>query len=200
MHYIKFDTIESTNDFLKRYSKEQALPGFFYVYTDLQTKGRGQHANSWQSACCKNILLSIFIQPDLPVEKQYILNQIVSIAIVKVLQKFNIPDIKIKLPNDIMSGGKKIAGILIENVISQKKWKQSIIGIGLNVNQTQFDALPNATSMKLVTQQDFDVETVLGTLVKTIKELCENKPNNLTELFENQLLTKHNELPRSTLS
>jgi len=189
MHYIKFDTIESTNDFLKSYSRSNNLPNFFYVYTDLQTKGRGQHANTWQSECCKNILLSIFMRPEISLQNQNLLNQIVSLSIVKVLQKFNIPELKIKLPNDIMAGNKKIAGILIENAVYQNKWKQSIVGIGLNVNQTKFEDLPLATSMKILTNQHFDIEEIIPEIINNIKEYCTKNPVILSKEF-NQLLYK----------
>ncbi len=127
MDNIKFNTITSTNDFLKSYAKTHKISDFFYVLTDFQTGGRGQHSNIWQSECCENILISIYIKPDMALSQQAVLNQIVAVSIVKVLQKFNIPNVRIKLPNDILADGKKIAGILIENKIIGQKWLQSII-------------------------------------------------------------------------
>ncbi len=169
MKYIKIDTINSTNDFLKAYLKESFLDNFFYVYTDYQTKGRGQRSNTWQSECCKNILISIFIKPPWELSHQAILNRIISLGIIKFLEKFNISNLKIKHPNDIMAGEKKIAGILIENLIHNKQWKNSVVGIGLNINQTNFVNLPEATSMKLITGQDYNVEEMVHQLVNQIK-------------------------------
>ncbi len=190
MHYIKFDTIESTNDFLKSYAKTKKLPDFFYVYADRQTKGRGQQSNTWQSDCCKNILISIFIQPELAVSQQQQLNQIVALSIVKVLEKFNISKVRIKLPNDIMADGRKIAGILIENVIRHQTWKQSIIGIGFNVNQTEFVNLPQATSMKLLTGKDYDREEIITLLMQELKINYKQNPDILSREFERLLITQ----------
>ena len=187
MDYIKFDTINSTNDFLKSYSKTTELPDFFYAYADFQTGGRGQRSNVWQSACCKNVLLSIFIRPRFDLTRQAILNHVVSLSIVKVLQNFNIPALQIKLPNDIMSGKKKIAGILIENIIYKNQWKNSIIGIGLNVNQTDFVNLPDATSIKKITGVEYPPEMIVHQLVEEIKKQYARDAEELRTEFNNLL-------------
>ncbi len=188
MNYIKFDTITSTNDFLKSYGKIQSLPDFFYIYTDWQTGGRGQRTNTWQSDCCKNVLISYFLKPGLAVSQQAHLNQMVAVAIVKVLQKFNIPDLKIKLPNDIMADEKKIAGILIENIIAGQNWKQSIIGIGINVNQKRFEHLPQATSMSLLTRKNYDVEEIIKLLTQELKELYKQNSGVISRDFQRFLI------------
>ena len=191
MSYIKFDTITSTNDFLKSYAETQDLKDFFYIVTDQQTKGRGQRSNIWQSECCKNVLISIFLKPNIEPAQQTILNQMVSLSIVKVLQKFNIPNVKIKLPNDIMAESKKIAGILIENKISGNKWLQSIIGIGLNVNQTNFVNLPMAVSMKSLTGQTYDRDLIIKLLLEQLQFHYKQQPEKLQDEF-NKLLIYNN--------
>lgn len=188
MNYIKFDTITSTNDFLKSYCKVQDLPDFFYVYADTQTKGRGQRSNNWQSDCCKNILISYYLKPNIDIDQQNLLNKIVAVAIIEVLQKFNISGLKIKLPNDIMADNQKIAGILIENVLAHQKWKQSIIGIGLNVNQMTFDNLPQATSMKKITGQTYDIEQIMADLTQEIKHQYFRNPDEINANFERLLI------------
>ncbi len=187
MKYIKFDTIDSTNDFLKSYSKTNRIDNFFYVYADYQNKGRGQHSNTWQSDCCKNLLLSIFFKPDWDLSQQQRLNQAVALSIVKVLQKFNICDVKIKLPNDIMSGNKKLGGILIENVIYKKQWKRSIIGIGLNVNQDNFVNLPQAVSMKNLTGVEYDREKLIKLLIDEFKKQIRRNPQSIKKEFDSLL-------------
>ncbi len=191
MHYIKFDTITSTNDFLKYYAETQELNNFFYVYSEFQSNGQGQRSNVWQSECCKNILLSIFLKPDIRLNQQGLLNQIVSLSIVKVLQKFNIPNVQIKLPNDILADEKKIAGILIENKITGKKWQQSIIGIGLNVNQTNFVNLPTAISMKNLTGQTYDREQIIKLLIEELQFQYRQPAEQLKNKF-NKLLIHNN--------
>jgi len=188
MNYIKFDTINSTNDFLKNYSKTTVLPDFFYVYTDFQEKGRGQGANIWQSDCCMNVLMSVFVRPPFDLKEQAILSRIIALSIIKVLQKFNIPGLQIKLPNDIMADEKKIAGILIENTISQNHWKNSIIGIGLNVNQTDFVNLPEAVSIKKITGRNHDIGEITHRLVEEIKRQFQRNPKVLQEEFDKLLM------------
>jgi len=191
MKYIKFDTITSTNDFLKSYSKIQKLPDFFYVYSDVQTKGRGQQSNIWQSDCCKNVLVSFYLEPAIPLTHQIRLSRIVALAIIKVLEKFNIPDLKIKLPNDIMSDGQKIAGILIENVIKKNTWQHSIIGIGLNVNQTNFHNLPNATSMTKITKKKYNIEEIILALKNELIRLNKQEDEILKQEFERLLINRN---------
>jgi len=171
MNYIKLDTINSTNDYLKSYSKTHDLPNFFYVLADAQTAGRGQREHTWQSECCKNLLISFLVRPEFGLKKQVLLNEIVSIALVNLLQKHKITEVQVKLPNDIMSAGKKIAGILIENTTKAQKISQSIIGIGLNVNQTNFVNLPDAVSMKNRVSKDFDIATIAKELQKILQQL-----------------------------
>ena len=184
MNYIKFDTITSTNDFIKRYGKITILPDFFYITTDYQTKGRGQRVNIWQSECCKNILISFWLRPTIAIQNQHLLSAITALSIVKVLQKFNIPDVKIKLPNDILSGNKKIAGILIENSIKKNTWQNSVIGIGLNVNQTNFEHLPDATSMKKITKQDYNRQEIIYLLQNELKNYYIKPSHKIMREFE----------------
>ena len=169
MNYVKFDTIQSTNDFLKSYSKEHDVPDFFYVITDMQTGGRGQRERTWQSECCKNLLVSFVVCPKFSLEKQILLNKIVSIALIELLEMHKITEVQVKLPNDIMVGGRKIAGILIENIIRNKRIRHSIIGIGLNVNQTNFVNLPEAVSMKNILDKDI----LLSDLVVDLQQILQ---------------------------
>jgi len=187
MKYIKFNTINSTNDFLKSYSKTTDLPDFFYVLTDFQESGRGQGVNVWQSDCCKNLLMSVFLRPSLDLKEQAILNQIVSLSIIKVLQKINIPGLQIKLPNDIMSGGKKIAGILIENSIYRNYWKKSIIGIGLNVNQIDFVNLPDAISIKKITGKEYVPDRLAEQIIAEMQKQFERNVEDLQVEFAHWL-------------
>jgi BirA family biotin operon repressor/biotin-[acetyl-CoA-carboxylase] ligase len=130
------------------------------IMADEQTKGRGQRGAVWQSEVGKNLQFSIFIKCiRLPIENQKIISQAVSIALVKTLDEFNIKA-HVKWPNDIYIEDCKIAGVLIENSLKGTQIDNTIIGIGLNVNQSNFD-LTNATSMYLETGRKTSVEEVL---------------------------------------
>jgi BirA family biotin operon repressor/biotin-[acetyl-CoA-carboxylase] ligase len=170
MKLIKLDAIDSTNDFLKGLSTTQELENFTVVTAENQTKGRGQMGAIWNSEKSKNLIMSVFVK-DLLVGVQgiYQFNIATALAIVQVLKTFNIKDLSIKWPNDIMAGNFKLAGILIENSFKSDGSIVTIIGIGLNVNQTNFDNLPKASSMAVVANSFFDKEELVVLIVEQLK-------------------------------
>lgn len=170
MKLIKLNATDSTNDFLKQLATSQTLENYTVVSTANQVKGRGQMGSSWTSESGKNLTFSIFLANALQdIESIYNLNVAVSISILEVLKKVNIPELKIKWPNDIMSANKKVGGILIENAIKHSDQIQSIIGIGLNVNQQSYAGLPQASSLCLSTGRFFDCEELLTKIVSQLK-------------------------------
>lgn len=172
VYHIKLSSVNSTNDFLKNIIKTNMLPSGAVVSANFQEKGRGQLKNSWDSERGKNLLCSFFYRfKKAKISDITYLNYAVSIAVYETLQTFQIPDLKIKWANDIMAKGKKIAGILIENTTEKTHLKQSIIGIGINVNQKTFPtALKNATSIFNILEQEIPVEKILTTLSKKLKK------------------------------
>ncbi len=136
---------------------------------DVQTQGKGQRGNVWLSESGKNLLSSFVFKPDnLSVENQIALTWATSLSLLETLRKFNIEAL-IKWPNDVFVGGKKIAGILIENQLQGTRISCSIIGIGLNLNQTFFDDL-NATSVLLETKQIVEPRKFLNLLAHEMNE------------------------------
>ena len=146
------DTAESSNDEARK--AIDSLDNLSVIAVRCQTKGRGQRTNTWETAPGKNLTFSIVLKnlDILPIE-QIAISQITALSVVDYLKSHGI-DSRIKLPNDIYVGRKKICGILIENSICSSKMKWSIIGIGINVNQTIFpSSLPNPTSILLESDQ-----------------------------------------------
>jgi len=159
---------ESTNLVLNNIFKESVKKRNTIIVTNFQTKGVGQKGNFWESENKKNLLFSVgLVDIDLLAEKQFILSVIVSLSIIKLLKKyFPNEKIQIKWPNDIYIGDKKIAGILIENSLVGNKIKNTIIGIGLNVNQVKFNKdIPNPISMKQILGKEIDVRLLLDEFV-----------------------------------
>jgi BirA family biotin operon repressor/biotin-[acetyl-CoA-carboxylase] ligase len=194
MRIIKLNAIDSTNDFLKQLANSQNLENYTVVYTQNQLKGRGQMGSVWSSESGKNLTFSVLLFDVLKdVESIYTLNIATAIAILKVLEKENIPELKIKWPNDIMSANKKVGGILIENKIKSSTDIQSIVGIGLNVNQQDYDDLPQASSLYLTSGQVYDCDELLKKIVNQLKQnvqvIKENKAELLWEKYH-QLLYK----------
>lgn len=202
MKLIKLDAIDSTNDFLKRLSGEQPLDNFTVVSAENQTHGKGQMGAKWDSETGKNLMFSVIINNLLNnISQIFDLNVAVALSIINTLEKFNIPNLSIKWPNDIMSDNKKISGVLIENTIKNNGEITSIIGIGLNVNQFNFDELPNASSLAVIMKTNFDKEMILNVFIECLKlncDLLENKlASQLWNSYNNNLFKKGIPMPFS---
>lgn len=170
MKLIKLDAIDSTNEFLKGLSNKQELENFTVVTAENQTKGKGQMGAVWVSEAGKNLVMSVLVKGFLSdIYEIYNLNIAVSLAVIDVLETYKIPDLSIKWPNDILSYNKKIGGILIENSIKSDGTIISIVGLGLNVNQTNFENLPKASSLAVICNTQFDKEELLFSIMDKIE-------------------------------
>ena len=115
---IKLDAISSTNDYLKKKYKSNNCKDGDIIWTKEQTHGKGQRENKWISQKGKSLTISVYKEFDkFKVSNSFVLNALISTSIVKTLDKIGLKKIRIKWPNDIMSGNKKLGGILIENFI-----------------------------------------------------------------------------------
>ena len=184
MNIIKLGAITSTNDYLKELTAGRYVDNFTIVSAEEQTAGRGQMGTGWSAQPGKNLTFSILIR-DLITEIQSIfyLNAAVAVSITAALQQTRIDDISIKWPNDILAGNKKLGGILIENNIRANGEIFSIVGIGLNVNQTDFSGLPKATSIALLTGNAVDKEMILTTTAENLRRNVSALLNNGAELI-----------------
>ena len=170
MKIIKLDATDSTNAFLKRSCKLHDVDNFTVVVAQNQTEGKGQRDSKWETERGKNLTFSILIKNGLTnINQVFNLNVMVAVSILEVLKVNEIIDLAIKWPNDIMSGNKKIGGILIENSIKANQKIESVVGIGINVNQTQFFNLPHVSSLSAVSQKQFNLEALLVQLCKQIE-------------------------------
>ncbi len=160
---IHIDETDSTN----RWLRETTLPeraGNLVVVSDFQTAGKGCGTNSWESERGKNLTFSMLIHPtELPANHQFHITEIVSVALCRTLADYLSDKVEIKWPNDIYVGDKKICGILIENRLQGNVIMDSIIGIGLNVNQTVFRSdAPNPVSLSQLTGKETDRDKLLA--------------------------------------
>ena len=195
MKIIKLDAIDSTNDFLKNLSNQNETQNFTIVTAETQTKGKGQMGSKWISESGKNLIVSILEKEVLQnINQIFDLNVAVAVSILQAIETLKIKKLSIKWPNDIMSGNKKIGGILIENVIKPNNIIFSIIGFGLNVNQTNFDDLPNASSLKNITNKTFEKELILIKIIEFLEKNIDIFKNNqqvqLWELYHKLLYKK----------
>ncbi len=165
-----FKKITSTNDLCQR-KVEQGVAEGLVIAAEYQEQGRGQRGNTWESQERQNLTFSVLLRPTfLAVTEQFYLSKLTALAITDWLNTFVVKEmVRIKWPNDIYVGDKKICGILIENSSSKSNLESSVIGIGINLNQAVFtDELPNPTSLLLETGKRVDPETILPEVVSCI--------------------------------
>jgi BirA family biotin operon repressor/biotin-[acetyl-CoA-carboxylase] ligase len=200
MNIIKLDAIDSTNDFLKDLSRNQIIENFTTVVAKKQTKGKGQMGSTWNSEEGKNLIMSILIKNVLKdINQIFDLNVATALSIIQVLDEYNIPKLSIKWPNDIMSDNKKLCGILIENSFKSDNKIESVVGIGLNVNQKSFQDLPRASSMSIVMQNEFDVFLILERIIFQIKRnysvMLSNQSDKLWDDYHKYLFKMNVPMP-----
>ena len=199
MKLIKLDAIDSTNDFLKGLASKQFVENFTVVTAEIQTKGKGQMGSVWVAEKGKNLTMSVLIKDVLiDLNQIYTLNIAVALAVVRALQLFKIPELAIKWPNDIMSYNYKIGGILIENSIKIDGSVTSIVGIGININQTNFENLPKGSSLAVIAKQEFDKQAVLLAIVQELKDamiVLKTNPDSLWREYLNLLFKKNVPIP-----
>lgn len=164
-----FDSLPSTNTYLASLLRKKRLQEGTILRTDYQTAGRGYLENTWESEKGKNLLISIVLYPSfIAISDQFRISMAISLGICDFLSRFT-PGCKIKWPNDIYIKDDKIAGMLIENVLSGNKIEFTIAGIGLNINQEEFsDNIPNPVSLRLLTEEIYDLETCLNLLAEDL--------------------------------
>ena len=170
VNVIRLEEVDSTNRYLHDYVPAEGEEATLCI-ADYQTSGRGCGTNHWESERGKNLLFSLLIHPqDIAARDQFHISMAVSLAVCEALMAYGIEDVSVKWPNDIYWRDKKICGILIENRLAGSFIRDSIIGIGLNVNQQQFlsDA-PNPVSMCQILGHEVDREQVLRRIIDALK-------------------------------
>ncbi len=194
---LKLSEVDSTNRYLKELIINSNQAEGVVVITNSQTNGVGQRGNVWCSEMNKNITFSILLKPKIDVRKQFELTQVISLAIINFFNSIGIKG-TIKWPNDIFIDNEKVGGMLIENTIREGKIIDSIIGVGLNINQTEFPKnIVNASSLKLKTDLHYNLENILEELLNFIdKEYLAYKTNLKKQLHSDYLdnLFRFNEL------
>ena len=195
MRIIKVNAINSTNEFARDLYHGNSDFEPVCVVAHTQKKGKGQRGAGWMSNPGENLTFSVlYPHAHLAVTDQFLLNAAVALAIADVLEEYEIPGIKVKWPNDIMSSNYKICGILIENVLKNDRISASVVGVGLNVNQMEFLNLPQAGSMQQMSGRNFDLDRLLKDLLDSIEKrlqfLSTSGKNSLLEEYTFKLFKK----------
>jgi len=196
LNNLHLEEVRSTNSWLLEAlsSGQSPLPEGTVVYTMRQTAGRGQVGNSWESEPDKNLSFSLLLRPEfLPVQQQFVLSEMCCLGVLLGLQKLGAPSLSVKWPNDIYAGDDKLCGILIENRLMGGVLSECVLGVGVNVNQTEWiGGAPNPTSLRLQGVESTP-EQVLEEVTKQIANLyalLRNEPQGasvLHRMFVEQL-------------
>lgn len=163
---IIIDRVESTNNYAMGLIRTEAAVHGTAIFAREQTEGKGRRGKVWKSNKDENIVLSIVLdtQP-LSLLQQFKLSLVAALGVFDFFTKYATKSIKIKWPNDLFWNDRKAGGILIENVIKGEIWQWSVIGIGININQTSFEDIGNKpVSLKQITQQIYDVISLANQL------------------------------------
>ena len=189
------DETTSTND-------DARNPSYLHgdvVWAEFQTAGRGQRGHRWSSDAGLNLMFSAVLCPvSLPVSEQFLLSEAVALALVDMFDSYGIAA-RIKWTNDIYVGDRKITGVLIEQNVSGGCISRSVVGIGINVNQTEFDpSLPNPVSMALIAGRAFDRREVLERYVELLERRyaqITSAPDALQEAYRARMYRLHEPSP-----
>lgn len=162
------------------------------VWAERQTAGRGQRGHAWSSAEGLNLTFSLVWEPRfLKVSEQFLLSQAVTLALTDLMAEAGI-DSRIKWTNDIYAGDRKAVGMLIEHDLAGGHLSRTIVGIGVNVNQTEFDpSLPNPCSMRQLTGREYDrrqlIERLAALLDGRYRQLERGERQALQEEYRRRL-------------
>jgi len=190
--FIELQQVESTNNYATGLVHAGMAQSGTVVFAHHQTNGKGQRHREWVSEGGKNIAMSVIAEPQvLSLSQSFLLSMATAVAVHRFFTAYAGPETKVKWPNDLYWRDRKAGGILIENVVQGSEWKMAVVGIGININQTQFDDLNNkAVSLKQITGKDYDP-------VALAKELCERLqaaytlvrklPMEIAELYRKRL-------------
>jgi len=202
---IKLDTVDSTNNYASRIAIFGAKE-ITVVRAKSQSCGKGRMGKAWVSAPDCGIYASFLLKPQNSLEEVYYLPLISALAAARLLKNIldlthkehkknreeNQSEVKIKLPNDIIINGKKIAGILVEAKTTGKKLNFAIVGIGINVNSQKQELPQTATSLLLETKQRYDTEEIFTKLIKEmISVYADFKKGKINTLLEEVLDYQH---------
>lgn len=191
---VALEETDSTNQYLSQLCNDlkEDVAEFTTVTAEFQTSGKGQRGNSWEAEEGKNLLFSVVLYPTfLEARRQFILSQIVSLAIKEELGRWS-DDITIKWPNDIYWKEKKICGILIENDLTGHHIRRSIAGIGINVNQEAFlsDA-PNPVSLKQISGKEHNRHEILSHILRRIEIYYKGLQLENFETYSSEINTRY---------
>lgn len=186
---IYLPSCHSTNDIAAEIVHAGLFAEGTIVITDNQVKGKGQRGTVWQASPGENLTFSVILAPSfIAISEQFLISQVIALSIREYLSQY-VRHVKIKWPNDIYINNRKVCGILIENSIQGSRLAGSIVGIGLNINQADFES-SNATSLSKETGNSYVLTEEFPKVLKFID----------ANYYKLKSLWRHNDLRQEYLS
>jgi len=190
--FIELLSVESTNNYAMGLARAGMAQHGTAVFTHEQTKGKGQRSKEWVSQKDMNLAMSVLVEPkNLVVSELFLLSMMAAVGVRQLFLGYMEEGIKIKWPNDIYWRDRKAAGILIENVWQGSEWKFAVVGIGININQTDFGTLNSkAVSLKEITGKHFEPVLLAKELCKILDgkyDLLTSDPSQIIQQYKTHL-------------
>ena len=168
---IKVSSVDSTNNYAAKLLNQTKVPFGTVIMAHYQTNGKGQRNTIWSSNGGDNLLMSVLLDLSfIPSEKIFFLSKSIALAIRAAVVDVIGIESHLKWPNDVLIDNKKIAGVLIENQWKKSNIVSSVVGVGLNVNQVDFQESFSATSLKKITNKNYNVDNILKVLCKKLNK------------------------------
>ena len=168
---IKVKSVDSTNNYAAKLLNQTKVPFGTVIMAHYQTNGKGQRNTIWSSNGGDNLLMSVLLDLSfIPSEKIFFLSKSIALAIRAAVVDVIGIESHLKWPNDVLIDNKKIAGVLIENQWKKSNIVSSVVGVGLNVNQVDFQESFSATSLKKITNKNYNVDNILKVLCKKLNK------------------------------
>ncbi len=167
------------------------------VFAHRQTAGKGQRSKTWTGEPGANIAMSLVLEPRQPLSAAFTLSMAMAVAVRHFFAQYASLETKIKWPNDLYWRDRKAGGILIENIVQGPQWHHAIVGVGININQTHFEGLPNPVSLKQITGQHFDTVALakeLGVFLQKGFETFLHKPEEVEQAYHQHLYKRGEEV------
>lgn len=197
---VNFDVVDSTNEEARRQAKEGADEGLVVV-AEKQTAGKGRRGRNWESPEGNNLYFSIMLRPDMEAEKAPMLTLIMAYSVAKVIREKEKLPVQIKWPNDIVISGKKLCGILTEMHLSEREIEDVVVGVGINVNTTEFpiELEDKATSLFLEKAEKTNRRELLSNVLEEFRKwykcfLEERSLSFLQESYNQMLINRDKEV------
>lgn len=195
--FVILSSVDSTNKYAMQEVHDQLSSHGKAYFAFEQTQGRGQRGKSWQSAPGENLILSVVLQIEQPFPKNpFLFSAAMALGCYDFFSKYAGEETSLKWPNDLYWRDRKAGGLLIENSLNAGFWKASVVGFGININQTKFDpSLSNPVSLRQITGKTFDPVLLAKELCSALAKRWEQWNKEPTKLLEqyNAVLYKKNQ-------